>query len=105
VLYALILLLVAFVNDTFGNNAIYVAAVISGLTDVDALTLSVAELFNQQRIDNHTAWRAILIATLSNLAFKAGAAGVLGGIALFRIVAAAFAATIVAGVAIIVFWP
>ena len=105
VLYALVLLLVAFVRDYFGDTAIYAAALISGLTDVDALTLSVAELFNQERIEGGTAWRAILLATLSNLAFKAGAAGVLGGRELFRIVGPAFGATIAAGLAVIFFWP
>lgn len=105
VLYALVLLLVAFVRDHFGDNAIYVAALISGLTDVDALTLSVAELFNQERVEGDTAWRAILLATLSNLAFKAGAAGVLGGAALFQIVGPAFGVTIVAGLAVIFLWP
>ena len=104
-LYALVLFVVAFFNEQFGSQAIYVAATISGLTDVDALTLSVAELFNQQRVSDATAWRAILIATLSNLAFKAGAAGVLGGRRLFAVVAPAFGATIVLGILVIVFWP
>ena len=104
-LYALVLFVVAFFNEQFGSQAIYVAATISGLTDVDALTLSVAELFNQQRVSDGTAWRAILIATMSNLAFKAGAAGVLGGRKLFAIIGPAFAATILLGIAIVVFWP
>lgn len=104
-MYALVLLLVAFVKDHFGDTAIYAAALISGLTDVDALTLSVASLFNQDRLPADTSWRAILLATLSNLAFKAGAAGVLGGAALFRIVGIAFGVTIVAGLGVILLWP
>lgn len=104
-MYALVLLLVAFVKDHFGDTAIYAAALISGLTDVDALTLSVAELFNQDRLSADTSWRAILLATLSNLAFKAGAAGVLGGAKLFRIVGIAFGVTILAGLAVIFVWP
>jgi uncharacterized membrane protein (DUF4010 family) len=104
-LYGVILLLVAFVKDYFGDRAIYAAAVISGLTDVDALTLSVAELFNQDRVSGDMAWRSILLATLSNLAFKAGAAGVLGGSKLFRIVGPAFGATIAAGLGVIFLWP
>ena len=104
-MYALVLLLVAFVKDHFGDTAIYAAALISGLTDVDALTLSVASLFNQERLSADTSWRAILLATLSNLVFKAGAAGVLGGPRLFRIVGVAFGVTIVAGLAVIFTWP
>lgn len=104
-LYAVVLFVVAFVDDQFGHKAIYVAATISGLTDVDALTLSVAELYNQQRIEDGMAWRAILIATLSNLAFKAGAAGVLGGRKLFAVVGTVFAATIALGAGLILVWP
>jgi uncharacterized membrane protein (DUF4010 family) len=104
-LYAGVLLLVAFVKDHFGDNAIYGAALISGLTDVDALTLSVAELFNQQRLGADTAWRSILLATLSNLGFKAGAAGLLGGRELFRIVGLAFGSTMLLGLAVFFLWP
>jgi uncharacterized membrane protein (DUF4010 family) len=104
-LYALVLLFVAFVKDRFGDQALYGAAVISGLTDVDALTLSVAELFTQQRVDGDTAWRAIMIATLSNLGFKAGIAGVLGGRRLFGVVGIAFGMTIVAGILLVTLWP
>jgi hypothetical protein len=39
------------------------------------------------------------------LAFKAGAAGVLGGSQLFRIVGPAFGATIAAGLGVIFLWP
>lgn len=104
-MYAVVLLLVAFVKDHFGDTAIYAAALISGLTDVDALTLSVASLFNEERLSADTSWRAILLATLSNLAFKAGAAGVLGGAKLFRIVGIAFGVTIAAGLAVFFLWP
>lgn len=104
-LYAFILLLVAFVKDHFGDAAIYGAALISGLTDVDALTLSIAELYNQERLDSGTSWRAIMVAHLSNVAFKAGAAGVLGGRKLFAVIAPAFGLTIAAGLAIIFLWP
>ena len=104
-IFAVVLLLVAFVQDQFGDTAIYAAALVSGLTDVDALTLSVAALFNQDRLPGDTSWRAIMLATLSNLAFKAGAAGVLGGAKLFRIVGIAFGVTIAAGLGVIFLWP
>jgi len=104
-LYALVLLLIALVDDRYGSEAIYGAAVISGLTDVDALTLSVAELVNQQRVVDDIAWRAIFIGMLSNLAFKAGIAGVLGGRKLFAVVGPVFAATIGLGTLIVLFWP
>lgn len=78
VLYAVVLFVVAATKDRFGSQALYVVAVISGLTDVDAITLSTAKLFNDGRVEAGTAWRVILIATMANLVFKAGAVAVLG---------------------------
>lgn len=104
-LYAVMLMVVAFFEDYFGDQAIYVAAAISGLTGVDALTLSVAELYNLGRIEDGTAWRSIMIATMANLTFKAVAAGALGGRKLFVAVSTVFAATIAVGVAIVMLWP
>ena len=54
-------------------------AVISGLTDVDAITLSIGRLFAEARIDADTAWRVIFVASLSNLLFKAGIVAAMGG--------------------------
>lgn len=106
VLYAVILLLVTAVREEFGQDAaIYGVAVVSGLTDVDALTLSTAELYSQGRLAGDAAWRAILIATLSNLAFKVGAAAVLGGRRLALYCLATLGTSILFGTAIVLLWP
>lgn len=106
ILYAVILVLVTAVREEFGQDAaIYGVAVISGLTDVDALTLSTAELFSQQRLSGDTAWRAILIATLSNLAFKIAATAVLGGRRLAAYALATMGTSIVFGVGLVLLWP
>ncbi len=104
-LYAVVLLIVAAAKDQFGNEALYLVALISGLTDVDAITLSTAKLFQDDRLDGATAWRVILIATLSNLVFKAGAVAVLGSRRLFFYVAVLFGITILAGTAFLLWWP
>jgi uncharacterized membrane protein (DUF4010 family) len=96
-LYAVILLLVAAVREHFGSGAIYGVALISGLTDVDAITLSSAQLFNSGRLEASTAWRVILLASLSNLVFKAGAVIVLGNRAVSLRVAIYFGLSIVLG--------
>jgi uncharacterized membrane protein (DUF4010 family) len=106
ILYAVILLLVTAVREEFGqDSAIYGVAIVSGLTDVDALTLSTAELFSQGRLSGDAAWRAILIATLSNLAFKIGATAVLGGRRLATYALATMGVSILFGVGIVVLWP
>ena len=47
----------------FGDAGLYGVAAISGLTDVDAITLSVANLADAGRVETGAAWRAILLAT------------------------------------------
>ena len=65
-------------QDLMGDTGLFVAAAISGLTDVDAITLSTARLVSTDRLSPDVGWRLVLIATLSNLVFKLGLAGTLG---------------------------
>jgi uncharacterized membrane protein (DUF4010 family) len=104
-LYAVILFVVAAVRDLFGDRALYAVAVVSGLTDMDAITLSTAEMFREQRIDGSTSWRIILIAMLANLAFKGAAVAILGSRKLTWLIALVFGITIAIGVALLLFWP
>ncbi|EMI18164.1 putative membrane protein [Rhodopirellula maiorica SM1] len=104
VLYAVILFIVAAAKDLFGSGALYGIAMISGLTDVDAITLSTAKLFNDGRVDDSTAWRVILIATMSNLVFKAGVVAFLGNKRLLWYVALLFGIAMLGGGALLAFW-
>ncbi len=104
-LYAVVLFIVAAAKDMFGEQALYWIAGISGLTDVDAITLSTAKMFSEDRVDSQTAWRVILIATLSNLIFKAGIVAVLGSRRTFLYVCVAFGIAIAGGILLLVFWP
>lgn len=78
-LYAVVIFAVGAAKQHLGEGALYGIAIASGLTDMDAITLSVARMVDQQRIDPSSGWQLILVASLSNLAFKAGAAVFLGG--------------------------
>ncbi len=104
-LYGAILLAVAFAKEEFGNEALYLVAIISGLTDVDAITLSLSQLINTGTLDSSTGWRLILLASLSNLAFKGVLARMLGSKELGRWIAISFGIAIVAGVILIGLWP
>lgn len=104
-LYLLILFAVAAARHHFGDEAIYVVATVSGLTDVDALTLSVGQLFSRGEIAETMAWRAIFLASLANLAFKLLAAGVLGSAELRRHMLIAAAVALPGGGAILLLWP
>jgi uncharacterized membrane protein (DUF4010 family) len=98
-LYALVLLISAAVKDRLGQAALYPVALVSGITDVDAITLTASRLFATGNVDLSHAWRLILTAALANLAAKAAFAGFLGGSRLLSKVAISFGACTVAGLA------
>jgi uncharacterized membrane protein (DUF4010 family) len=105
VIYVVVLFVVAAVRDRMGEEALYAVALISGLTDVDALTLSVGQLHADGKTGADTAWRAIFLATLANLVFKAGAAAVIGASELRQPILKASAIATAAGLAILFLWP
>jgi uncharacterized membrane protein (DUF4010 family) len=105
VAFVVILFAVALTRDLIGGQAIYLVATVSGLTDVDALTLSVARHFSEGALPAESSWRAIFLATLANLTFKTGAAAILGSADLRRWMLASGACAVVAGLLILFAWP
>jgi uncharacterized membrane protein (DUF4010 family) len=104
-LYGAILLAVAFANEEFGGDALYIVAVISGLTDVDAITLSLSQLIKSDSLSVTEGWKLILLASLSNLVFKGVMAGILGTKQLAKWIAFTFGIAIIAGFLLIWLWP
>jgi len=91
-LYVVVLLGSAWMADLAGSQGLYAVALVSGLTDVDAITLSSLRLFNLGQLSEHQTVTAIALAVLSNLAFKFGMVVFIGGWNLARQVATGFAA-------------
>ncbi|HSM06795.1 MAG TPA: MgtC/SapB family protein [Longimicrobiales bacterium] len=104
-LYAVVLLAVAFARERLGTSGLYFVAGISGLTDIDAITLSTARLMEGEGLDPSTGWRVVMVGVLSNLVFKAGVVFTLGTPKLKGRIAAAFGLTLAAGVALMMLWP
>lgn len=96
-LYAAVLVAVAAAERWLGTGGIYAVAALSGLTDADAITLSTSRMVHDGSLTPDVGWRALVIAAMSNLAFKGGAVAMLGSRALLVRVAAVYAAAIVAG--------
>jgi uncharacterized membrane protein (DUF4010 family) len=103
-LYGIVLLAVAVVNDRFGAQGLYAVSAISGLTDVDAITLSVARLVGSEQVAPDLGARLVVVGVLSNLAFKGLMAALLGDARLRRFVAIAFGLQLLAGAVMLVFW-
>jgi len=104
-LYAVILFVVAATSENFGERGLYVVAILSGLTDVDAITLSTAQMMNKGRVEVDTGWRLVMVATLANTLFKGGVVAFLGGKALLKRIVLLYGIAILSGIAIIFLWP
>jgi hypothetical protein len=78
-LYAIIVLAVRWANATFGGTGVYLASFISGLTDLDAISLSLSQLSGSGGIGLEDATRALLVAAGANSLLKLGLAASLGG--------------------------
>ncbi len=69
VVFVTVLFIVAYANEYFGEKGICVTSGIAGLSEVDAITISVLKLANVS-ISKLTAQNAILLATVSNTIVK-----------------------------------
>ena len=82
-LYGLVLLISRAAQMYFGDTGILISSLLSGIADVDAITLSMAELSNTGDVELHIASRAVVIATMSNTVVK-GIIALMGGSAVLR---------------------
>lgn len=96
-LFTAVLLVSAGASATFAEEGVLVSALVTGLADADAISLSVARMHARGTLDLSTAVLAVGLAAGSNTASKIGIAWVLGGGALALRLAAAFALALGAG--------
>lgn len=98
-LYALVLFASAWLSDLVGSGGVYAVALVSGLTDVDAVTLSSLRLHGLGTLTTQQTATAILIALLANILFKAGLTLSIGGYGLARRALPGFASVAAGSVA------
>ncbi|MAW81606.1 MAG: hypothetical protein CMI63_15315 [Parvularcula sp.] len=96
-LLAVISVAASFGAEQFGKSGLMLVALISGLADVDAITLIAGRKAAGGEIEMMAAAYAIMIAAASNIVLKGGMASVIGGKALGLRVGGVFLAMIVAG--------
>ena len=99
--YALVLLASAWLSDWLGTRGLYAVALVSGLTDVDAITLSSLRLHNLDKLSVTVVVNVITLATLANLLFKSALTLTIGGWQMARHAAAGMGAL---GLGLIVAW-
>lgn len=69
-LYGIVLFVSAWLSDLAGARGFYLAALLSGLVDIDPIVLSALNLFGAERMAASAALNAVLIAFVANMAFK-----------------------------------
>ena len=103
-IYALVLIAIAAAREHLGSRGLYVVAGLSGLTDVDAITLSTSRLVSLGRLSMNDGWKLIVIASMSNLVFKAATIALIGHPRLLSKIAPLYCVALVAGVLLLALW-
>ena len=103
--FGLLLALVMFLSRAFqawlGETGIYLVSLISGVADVDAITLSLASMAGNE-LEAETAVRGIVIAAIANTLFKTTlAVGIAGRTMVWRLLPAALLASACGGLSLI----
>jgi hypothetical protein len=98
-LYAVIILAVKATIASLGNSGLLVLSSLSGLVDLDAITLSLSQMTLSGPLASVTAIRGILLAILANTIVKGLFAGFYGSLALRREVYAVLGVTALAALA------
>lgn len=88
----------ALVSLDLGEVSYILMGLISGVVDVDAVTLSMANLYKQDVVDSTMVWRVVVTAVLSNLVFKAVIAKASGSKEFFKRVGSVLIFMIVIGI-------
>ena len=113
VMYSVVKLALAAAKDSLGHTGLYAVAGISGLTDMDAITLSTARLVQNELTQGHElsaamlgdSWRMILIAAVASIFFKTLLVGAIADRKFFGVMLRLFAIPFIGGVLIVMLWP
>ena len=84
-LFGVVVFVVKAAQVYLGETGLYLAAAVAGLSDVDAITLAMADLARGEAQSMEVAARAIVIAALANTLVKSGIAAGLGSPELRRV--------------------
>jgi uncharacterized membrane protein (DUF4010 family) len=98
-LFAVVIFVASAAQTYFGDTGLYVAGALAGLTDVDAIALSMADLAKQDPDMSAAAARTIVIAVISNTMVKCGMAIWLGAPSMRRTMIPITVALALSGVA------
>ncbi len=96
-IYAFVIFMVKVLNHYYGSSGLYIASFISGIIDVDAITLSLSNLAKEGNILDSVAVKGIVLAAISNAFFKAVYVHVFGDKYVSRFIWIFFGITVILG--------
>lgn len=99
--FLLILVVSKIMQFLFGSTGIYVTSILSGLADVDAITLSMASLSKAGGVSNFVASTSIILAAATNTLVKGGMAYFLGGKKFGKVVLGIFVLILAVGAGVL----
>ena len=106
--YAGVLMALSIAKTHFNSDGTFAVAILSGLTDMDAITLSTARMVQltpeQGGISVDIGWRLIVLASLSNLFFKGLIVAGMGDRQLLWRIVSLFTLPLLTGVGLLLFW-
>ena len=102
VVYVTILFVITATSEYLGSEALYAVAAISGLADMDAITLSVSQKVQAGSIPYSLGWKLILTGLIANTVFKYAIIRFVGGKEIAQKVRLAFSIIIAAAAALII---
>ena len=101
--FVLILFVAKLMQLIFGSVGIYATSILSGLADVDAITLTMSSMSSSGQVANNVAVTSIILAACSNLLVKGGMTWFLGGKKFARYVTIMFGIVLAVGLGAIIF--
>jgi uncharacterized membrane protein (DUF4010 family) len=102
VVFAVVLLVSEHAHEWLGTSGVYATAFLSGLADVDAMTITLSKLAAEGTISTQVATTGIVIAAIANTLVKAALAWLLGTYRLGRLVSIVLSVVIVSGLVLLI---
>ena len=100
-IFAVVLLVSESAHEWLGTSGVYATAFLSGLADVDAITITLSKLAADGTISTQVATTGIVIAAIANTAVKAALAWLLGSYRLGRLVTIVLSVVVVSGLVLL----
>lgn len=101
-IFAVVLLVSEYAHEWLGTSGVYATAFLSGLADVDAMTISLSKLAAEGTISTQVATTGIVIAAIANTFVKVALAWLLGTYRLGRLVSIVLGIVVASGLVLLV---